>query len=1612
MDNTKRYIYKQVANQQLNKEEAKKMLLELQNLEDNGKDDIAIIGISGKFPEAENIHEFWDHLCNGKSCIGEFPQARKEDFNSVLKNPNFAEIFLGTKLPPDTDYDDIYGKGGFLRQIDKFDAGFFRIPPKEAKFMSPIQRLFLEVAWEAIEDSGYGGNNLVGSKTGVFVGNDHTALSLYKYITEMDQLHETGSWAGILASRISYLLNLQGPSMVIDTACSSGLVAIHQACMSLKNQECDYAIAGGIHIMYTSLKIEESENNVNLKSVKSVDDKVKTFDKYANGTVWSEGVGALILKPLSKALTDKDNIYAVIKGSAINNDGASNGITAPNPEAQEDVILKAWKDARISPETISYIEAHGTGTVLGDPIEIKGITKAFLKHTNRKQFCGIGSVKANIGHLVGAAGIASAFKVILALKHKMIPPSINFSEPNPYINFPESPVYINDTLRVWEQGNSPCRAGVSSFGFSGTNCHMVFEEAPENHVPVRHHEAPLVLSLSTRNKETLLKLVHGYIEFLNQNPEIDIRDVCYTANSGRGQYSSRLAIMFDTAEQLIERLEWAEQNMLATDPNKGIYFGEHKLVRKTKALKDSNEITDKDKEELSLSINHRLSGISDATILKSLCEAFVKGADINWGNYYESRERKRVSIPTYPLERIRFWADPKTIGMDEVVRNDQAGYPLIERHLVDSINQGIFETSFDAMKHWVLFEHKILGNCVVPGTAYLEIASEAFRKYFGNEHIEFRDVVFLTPIIVEENNSKPVQIIISVEEDHFLFTFASKNEDATILEQKKWTIHAEGKIYHLQESELPVYKIEELKEACPTKLAKRAPSAEGDTVVFGPRWDNIDETYVGEGQSLLEIHLPAAYKQDLLKHSLHPALLDNAVNGIIQAVGDGGLYLPLSYKEFKVYADLPEHFYSYIKVKENKGHSMETVSFEIILVDEQGKCLCKINDYVIKKVHEASSKFKLSKKTNQYLESKWILDENEGNPSKKWKSGAILIFSDSRGLSLELADLIHGKDSNELIHVSIGSEYTRLNNHNYIISGKREDYIQLLQDLKGVTLTEIVHMSSVSQRNLTYEANILDEEINRGVNSLFYLVSALINEKINNQINIAIISESVHAVDHLESDLFPQHAPLYALGKVINQEYQNLICRSIDIEMNTTAQDIFSELNNSTPLYLCALRKGQRYVEQLTEIDADKLKRRNIEIRSEGVYIITGGLGGIGLEIAKYLTAKNKVNLIFFNRTRLPDRDQWKFLLEEDKEHPYCRKIQAVLEMEQSGSEVMVLAADISNEEEMEQHLYRIQKKYNKINGVIHCAGVAGGGFLFRKDDETFKKVIDPKIKGTMILDHLLAENTLDFFIMFSSIATLIGEAGQGDYTAANSFLDSYAQYGRSHGKNMTTINWPAWNDTGMALEHDALRKEGLFRSVSTLTALQIFEEILNYDISRIIPAEINLQMAAGIEGQLPLALSQELRHKIEQYKRKYTAPSTTQKAHMEETIIRGTDGEYSEIEKDLARIWASVLELTEIDIFDNFHDLGGDSILATQLIKAIQSKYPGVVDISDIFSYPTVYQLACSVEDRMNKKENSVPQHKNHVGMDDIRLLNLLDELEAGSLSIDGTITLLEGKE
>ncbi len=1234
--------------------------------------DVAIIGISAKLPMGESLDEIWKSISSGEDCISDFPELRKQDADDYI---------MQTKGETTTQY----SKAAYLKEIDKFDYNFFRISPKEASLMSPNQKLFLETAFEAVDDAGYGGKKLAGTKTGVYTAFNGDEFYDYKsFILQYEPTSASNAFPGnftpLISNRVSYVMDLKGPSMVIDTGCSSSLVAVHQACKSIRSGECDLALAGSVRV-----NLLRPENQLET-GMESSDGRAKTFDDSSDGTGSGEGVVVFLLKPLNKAVKDNDNIYAVIKGSAVTQDGSSIGITAPNVLAQEEAIVEAWRDAQINPETIEYIEAHGTGTKLGDPIEIDGIQRAFKRYTNKKQFCAVGSIKTNIGHLDHAAGMAGLLKVVLALKYKQLPPIVHFLRPNRKINFCSTALYVNDTLIDWGKGNEPRRCGVSSFGLGGTNCHVVIEEAPDTLIDVSLDKREYhIFTMSAKSKDSLDKLINSYKQFVNNSEKTCIQDICYTANTGRGHYNYRIAFIIRSIEEFNEIINSLESEEL--DHNSQIYYAEHKVFTSNRKPKSIFEITEEqvrklDDEAKKLILRYSEENNVTSTILNELCKLYISGANINWDNLYNEHIGKKVSIPYYQFERNRCWVE--------------------------------------------------------------------------------------TP--------------------------------------------------------------------------------------------------------------------------------------------------------------------------------------------------------------QTSSAIDLISSQNLLYEIKWQKTQLTGE--NYFMQGSIIVFTNNEETSSEVISLLENQNLN-VIQVRLGKEFAKESEDKYIINNNQEGYIRFFQNISNRKISKILHMLSANSKELA-SVNDLELSQQNGIYSLFYITKAILHCSITDNIDIVLVSSYVNKVIGTEVLINPQNATMFGFAKVVSKEHFNLNCKCFDIDKNVNAEDISKMLFGTSSYFQIAYREGSQYIESLEEFDIATTEADKVEVRKNGVYIITGGTGGIGLEIGKFIASKNKVRLILINRSKFPEKKFWDKILSDNLDLNLSDKIKKIIQIEKLGTEVVILAADISKEVEAAEILFSLRANYGKINGIIHAAGNPGLGFIAEKKEEQIETVMCPKVNGTWILDRLTQKDELDFFILFSSASTIYGGLGDSDYTAANSFLDSFASWRNQMGRKTLTINWTAWKETGMG---KGINKEGYFKLLETYKAIYGFETIINKKIERAIIGTINYESneASQVlhdEKLFGIKLSQSIIEKIKKNKKKSFIEDN--KENFKNVKLTGkNNGNYTKTEEVVAQVWGSLLGYVEININDNFYELGGDSLIATRIINILIKETGKILEISEFFRNLSIIELANCLDSKDlngNKEEYVLP--------------------------------------
>ncbi|MDR3478494.1 MAG: beta-ketoacyl synthase N-terminal-like domain-containing protein [Gammaproteobacteria bacterium] len=683
-----------------------------------GDGDIAIIGLSGVYPMANDINAFWDNLVHGKDCVGEVPIERWDYKDYPVKVGDEVKYFKD---------------GGFLPDVDKFDPLFFNIAPRDAALMDPQERLFMQTCWATLEDAGYTRDALqqkVNNQVGVFAGVTYNFYPLFIF-----EEWQKGNRIPLdiqsfsIANRISYFLNLKGPSYVIDTACSSSLAAIHLACESIVRGECVMAIAGGVNLSLHPAKY----HMLGSYSFMSDQGRCASFAEGGAGYVPSEGVGAVLLKPLALAIKDNDRIYGVIKSSAMNHGGKTSGYTVPNPNAQTDLIKSALKRANINPRSISYIEAHGTGTSLGDPIEIRGLQDAFEETTQDKQFCAIGSVKSNIGHLESAAGISQLTKVLLQMQHKKLVPSLHAEKLNPFIDFEQSPFYVQQQLSDWQPVSGfPRRAGVSSFGAGGTNVHLIVDEyippvAENNIVPA----GTFLFILSALNADRLQAYANEMQAFLSKENAISasesamrkrLNEITYMLQMGREPMTARLAIVTTSFADLIEKL----QSYIDAPTASG-----HQLW-----FNHSAGLNGKMPDE-------KLSTLMQAGQLNEVAKSWIDGAKINWNALYPNQKPNRVYLPSYPFAKRRCWVPtlntesvaPKiiekpiltestTVAFSPAVAEVEIAYEMVKGETIESAdfaNDWFYTTAWEPKPiedvaiiknpadRWLVFSDKELG---------------------------------------------------------------------------------------------------------------------------------------------------------------------------------------------------------------------------------------------------------------------------------------------------------------------------------------------------------------------------------------------------------------------------------------------------------------------------------------------------------------------------------------------------------------------------------------------------------------------------------------------------------------------------------------------------------------------------------------------------------------------------------------------------------------------------------------------------------------------------------------------------------------------------------------
>ncbi|AXE29470.1 hypothetical protein DK842_05875 [Chromobacterium phragmitis] len=1301
-----------------------------------GWTDIAIIGMSGRFPGANDTDAFWHNLTAARDSVAPIPSSRWDA--------------AGFYDPDRSVVGKSYSKwAGLIDDIAGFDADFFNISPREALLMDPQQRLFLQEAWRAIEHAGYAPDSWADRKCGAFVGcvtGDYLTL-LRDEDVPVDAYSLTGNTGSILAARLSYFLNLKGPAVAVDTACSSSLVAVHMACESLASGTSDVALAGGAMVFSTpELFIQASR-----LGMLSPDGVCKTFDNGANGIVLSETVGAVVLKRLADARRDGDTIHAVIRGSGINQDGKTPGITVPSAYAQASLVADVQARAGVHPETIGYIEAHGTGTRLGDPIELEALTSVFRKRTDKKRFCAIGSVKTNIGHAQIAAGVTSLIKAALCLRHGQLPPSLHLAQPNQLIDFDNSPFRMIPSLEAWPPAEGhPRRAGVTSLGFSGTNAHLLLEEYVDARASAAPDAAPAtggetLAVLSARTPERLRAQAARLLRWLAETDSPPaLADIVYTLQVGRSAMASRAAFICPT----LSELELQLRRFLDRAGDGGAIF-----TGEARPQADGETV-----EPL-----RPARGDDPARVAR----AWVAGGTVDWAAWHDVAARRRAPLPGYAFADDRYWpVNEETTGA-----GDAGGlHPLLSVDLSEA-GKPRFGHIFDGGEVY-LKDHIVSGAPTLLGVSHLEmaIAAEALsrdeaRGVSPGKLAQIYGVAWIRPLIVTDR-PKAMQIELETTSRGLAYRVGGRGDASG-------ESYSQGRIRFVPApASAPVLDLAGIKARC-----AHAWTAEDCYRVFdrnelryGPGLRTLESLHWSESESLASLVLPEALRGDLSAYTLHPSLMDGALQSLLGLLGDpsadGRLYIPYALNEITVYAPLTARCHAYARVSGNHAASeFAEKRFDIDIVDDDGRVLAAMRELS----YRPYSRNKPS--TLHMFAPAWRAADLGRQDAAQ---GRTVVFS-ARG---ERAAALEAALGGEPLRVALAS--------GSVVASADERAIRVDPESEADWERLAASLDAAKPPRLLFLPGAFPGGGAASLRPLYRLLRALRGKGIE-RARLLLVADEDGRTDVAETLAFA------GFSRVLGREQPGFaasVLAARDPLAAESARRVARELSCAPAPgeWLVRYRDGARQVRRVERWETPAAAGGLF--REGGVYLVTGGAGALGLRIAAEMQRRYGAKVVACGRSS-PEK--------------------AARAIEQAGLSGLpgafrYVQADAAKAEDVDRLCALARAEFGAINGVIHAAGAIRDSLIAKQELASLDAVIDPKTSGARLIDEATRSDPLDFMILFSSISSLAGTVGQAAYAFANEYLDHFAErrnalvgQGRRAGRTLS-INWPYWRDGGMRI--------------------------------------------------------------------------------------------------------------------------------------------------------------------------------------------------------------------
>ncbi|CAO3457511.1 Polyketide synthase modules and related proteins [Azospirillum argentinense] len=1460
---------------------------------------VAIIAMDGLFPQSPDLKAFENALRDGRDCITEVPPDRW-DWREVFGDPKLGEF---TKVR----------YGGFAPDIDKFDPLFFGISPREAEMMDPQHRLFIQCVWRLIESAGYAPRSLSGRKVGLFIG-----INLQDYALLIDRagaieaLHLTSLGHMFCPNRLSFLLDLHGPSQVIDTACSSSLVALHRAVLAVRHEGCEMAIAGGANLQITpDMHIMYSKTGMICE-----DGRCKTFSPQANGYARADGVGAVLLKPLSRAERDGDPILAVIRGSAENHGGTATSLTAPNPKAQAALIVEAHGRAGIDPRSVGFVECHGTGTALGDPIEINGLKLAFETLYDSAGLprppaphCGLGSVKSNIGHAETAAGIAGVIKAVLSIRNRRLYPTLHCAEVNPLIDLTDSPFFILREGRPWQRAiidgrEQPLRAGVSSFGAGGSNAHVVIEEyrgspAPAAAAPDR---SALVV-LSARTAEQLDRQVDDLRRFLDETPASDLpalADIAYTLHIGRDAFAERLAVVADSVADLRATLDRFRRDGAAPGCRRG-----------SLSRKDASRLPGDDP-----AIQDTLLQAWRSGDLAQLAALWTSGAPVDWPGLHAAapqpgRRPRRVPLPTYPFARQRCWLT--TAGSSPGGRRGAVTAPAL--HPLLHVNSStLAEPRFTARfsgREFFLADHVVMGAKLLPGAAYLEMARAALDLAAppgdGDAPLplRIRNAVWARPYVAGD---RPAALHIGLRPDPSgQIPYQIYSEDPA----GQRVPHAQGIVARAGAGPATApapLDVGSLRAAITAGRPEDRQRMDGPACYAAFRAMGIDYGPAHRGlqsvvfsppgsppQVLARIALPDSLAAGADAYGLHPALMDAALQACIGLVAASGTLgsaapkasLPFALDELVVLAPLPRALWVWIRPSAGGAPGKALTKIDIDIADDQGRICAVLRGFTARSPDAETKAAKADGGGNLLLCRPVWTDQPApaaGSPQGWSRHRVVVCARDDRFP----ASLDHG-----IARHMPGASVIRPDAAGPMADAFRTAALAVFEAVRqaggikdgGRTLVQVVVPAD-------------------GDGALFAGLSGLL------------------LAAHREMPgVFGQ---LVAVDRAAAQA-------GLAARLATDAvQPSETRIRHQDGVRRVLLWKEQVWKEGPDPAPA----AGGPPWKDDGVYLITGGAGGLGLLFARRIArATRNAQVVLCGRSAAGTAQD-----------------AALDALRAEGLRVTYRQVDVTRPEQVDAAVADILATAGRIDGILHCAGLLRDGLIHRKTVADFDAVLAPKVAGTLNLDRATAALDLDVFILFSSAAAVLGSAGQADYAAANAFLDAFAHHrnglaarGERRGHTLS-IDWPLWADGGMRMEPAALALMVQTTGTAVLPedrGVEAFERIL---------------ASGDAQGMVLFGDAARLRPLLAARPQAVAAGTGDVIDHLQ------ADGDLrAGIGQALVRMVADLMkfDLTDVDADGEWGDYGFDSITLTDFANRLNQRFSLELTPTVFFEHGTIAAFA-----------------------------------------------------